>query len=286
MEINLENRAVHEVIKKEEPEDTEQLTILISKEKDESMENSPSASEPSPGRPLVAEPEPENSPPPGPSSIKSASKPKKRSLGLPDQSGLIVGVNTINYDASTSIRNKTKTRDELKLEQIMKRFKAMENSERKAKENKEKEERKRKKKDSDETETENPKKPKRQTGLSGAGESQDQSSADEGYGGGRRPSGISRGRSRKRSASLSGVRRQSRAKSGDSSAMSETETETADEIVGDDVFRRLTRQEKEKRTMDRVVKLVNRADDADLGLEIAAMGSIKGRGIKVMETYI
>jgi hypothetical protein len=29
-------------------------------------------------------------------------------LGLPDNKGLIVGVNTINYDASSSVRNKTK----------------------------------------------------------------------------------------------------------------------------------------------------------------------------------
>merc|ERR1719411_1578875 len=73
------------------------------------------------------------------------------------------------------------------------------------------------------------------TGVSGAGESQDQSSADEGYGGGKRQTGLSRGRGRKPGASLSGVRRRSRAKSGDSSAMSETET--ADEIVGDNNFK-------------------------------------------------
>ena len=200
-----EELVVQEVIKKEEPEDTKQLTILIPKEKDESMENSPSASEPSPG----------------PGSIKSPSKP---SLGLPDQSGLIVGVNTINYDVS--FRNKTKTREERKMEMIMKAIEAMEKNEA------------RKRNDSDEKPK--PEKKRRRsnstkTGLSGAGESQDQSSADEGYGGGRRPSGISRGRGRKPSASLSGVRRRSRAKSGDSSAMSETET--ADEIVGDTKFK-------------------------------------------------
>ena len=190
-----------EEIKKEEPEDTKQLTILIPKEKEESMENSPSAGDPSPSA----------------GSVKSPSKP---SLGLPDQSGLIVGVNTINYDVS--FRNKTKTREERKMEMIMKAIEAMEKNEA------------RKRNDSDEKGK--PEKKRRRsnstkTGLSAAGESQDQSSADEGYGGGRRQSGLSRGRGRKQGASLSGVRRRSRAKSGDSSAMSETET--ADEIVGD-----------------------------------------------------
>ena len=39
-------------------------------------------------------------------------------MGLPDQSGLIVGVNTINYDVS--IRHKPQTREEKKMEMIMK----------------------------------------------------------------------------------------------------------------------------------------------------------------------
>merc|ERR1711978_689000 len=81
---------------------------MIPKDKEESMENSPSASVPSP----VA------------GSVKSPSKP---SLGLPDQSGLIVGVNTINYDVS--FRNKTKTREERKMEMIMKAIEAMERNE-------------------------------------------------------------------------------------------------------------------------------------------------------------
>ena len=41
-------------------------------------------------------------------------------MGLPDNSGLIVGVNTINYDASSSVRNKAKSREERKMEMIMK----------------------------------------------------------------------------------------------------------------------------------------------------------------------
>ena len=202
---DVEPKEVQEGIKKEAPEDTKQLTIMIPKEKDESMENSPSASDPS----TV------------PGSVKSPSKP---SLGLPDQSGLIVGVNTINYDVS--FRNKTKTREERKMEMIMKAIEAMEKNEaRKRNDSEEKVKPEKKRRRSNST----------KTGLSGAGESQDQSSADEGYGGGRRQSGPSRGRGRKPGASLSGVRRRSRAKSGDSSAMSETET--AEEIVGDSNFK-------------------------------------------------
>merc|ERR1719367_2604416 len=115
------------------------------------MENSPSASASSP----VA------------GSIKSPSKP---SLGLPDQTGLIVGVNTINYDVS--FRNKTKTREERKMEMIMKAIEAMERNEA------------RKRNDSD-TQTKPEKKRRRsnstKTGGSGtAGDSAlDQSSADE-----------------------------------------------------------------------------------------------------------
>ena len=190
-----------EEVKLEEPEDTKMLTIMIPKDKEESMENSPSASVPSP----VA------------GSVKSPSKP---SLGLPDQSGLIVGVNTINYDVS--FRNKTKTREERKMEMIMKAIEAMERNEaRKRNESDEKVKPEKKRRRSNST----------KTGQSVAGESLDQqSSADEGYGGGRR-----RGRGRKPSAALAGVRRRSRAKSGDSSAMSETET--ADEITADSNFK-------------------------------------------------
>ena len=54
-------------------------------------------------------------------------------LGLPDSSGLIVGVNTINYDASSSVRNKAKSREERKMEMIMKAFEAMEKAEQRKK---------------------------------------------------------------------------------------------------------------------------------------------------------
>ncbi len=37
-------------------------------------------------------------------------KPSPGKMGLPDNSGLIVGVNTINYDAASSVRNKGKVR--------------------------------------------------------------------------------------------------------------------------------------------------------------------------------
>merc|ERR1719319_2158914 len=54
--------------------------------------------------------------------MKSPSK-----MGLPDSSGLIVGVNTIDYDVS--IRNKTQTREEKKTEMIMKAIDKMERAE-------------------------------------------------------------------------------------------------------------------------------------------------------------
>merc|ERR1712083_246595 len=53
--------------------------------------------------------------------------------GLPDNSGLIVGVNTINYDASSSVRNKAKSREERKMEMIMKAIEAMEKAEQRKK---------------------------------------------------------------------------------------------------------------------------------------------------------
>merc|ERR1712141_567661 len=54
-------------------------------------------------------------------------------MGLPDSSGLIVGVNTINYDASSSVKNKAKSREERKMEMIMKAFEAMEKAEQRKK---------------------------------------------------------------------------------------------------------------------------------------------------------
>ena len=60
-----------------------------------------------------------------PGSLKGS--PSK--LGLPDNSGLIVGVNTINYDASSAVRNKAQSREERKMEMIMKAIEAMEKKE-------------------------------------------------------------------------------------------------------------------------------------------------------------
>lgn len=56
-----------------------------------------------------------------------AKSPGKPVLGLPDQTGLIVGVNTINYDVG--LRNKSKTREEKKMEMILKAIEAMERAE-------------------------------------------------------------------------------------------------------------------------------------------------------------
>ena len=65
--------------------------------------------------------------PEGSSSSAPAKSPGKPVLGLPDQSGLIVGVNTINYDVG--LRNKSKTREEKKMEMILKAIEAMERAE-------------------------------------------------------------------------------------------------------------------------------------------------------------
>ena len=40
-------------------------------------------------------------------------------MGLPDNSGLIVGVNTINYDASSSVRNKAKVNKWIKIDFVV-----------------------------------------------------------------------------------------------------------------------------------------------------------------------
>ena len=57
----------------------------------------------------------------------AAKSPSKQTLGLPDQTGLIVGVNTINYDVS--LRNKAMSREEKKMEMILKAIAAMEKAE-------------------------------------------------------------------------------------------------------------------------------------------------------------
>jgi len=190
---------VEEPLKEEKP-----LSILIPKEEKDSS-----------GDPL--------SPPPSMTSPAGLQKsPGKANLGLPDQSGLIVGVNTINYDVS--IRNKPKTREEKKMEMIMKAIEAMERAEA------------RKRSEGGDSSSDKPEKKRRRSnsvktgGNSGAADSAlDQSSADEGCAGtaqGARVKG--RGRGRRQTGGGLGGRRRSRAKSGDSSALSEAET--ADDI--------------------------------------------------------
>merc|ERR1719483_1180248 len=182
-------------IKEEKP-----LSILIPKEEKDSS-----------GDPL--------SPPPSMTSPAGLQKsPGKANLGLPDQSGLIVGVNTINYDVS--IRNKPKTREEKKMEMIMKAIEAMERAEA------------RKRTDGVDSSSDKPEKKRRRSnsvktgGNSGAADSAlDQSSADEGCAGPGQGSRVKgRGRGRRQTGGGLGGRRRSRAKSGDSSALSEAET--------------------------------------------------------------
>merc|ERR1719282_639805 len=148
--------------------------------------------------------------------------PGKPAMGLPDQSGLIVGVNTINYDVS--FRNKAKTREEKKMEMILKAIEQMERTEaRKRNENcdssSEKPEKKRRRSNSIKTNKD----------LNNVDSNLDASSADESCstttGGTSKPrAGKGRG---KRSGGVA-LRRRSRAKSGDSSALSDAEgTDTA-----------------------------------------------------------
>ena len=138
-------------------EEEQQLSIMIPKDKEDSgsVKNSPSIMSPA----------------------LSGKSPTKPSLGLPDQSGLIVGVNTINYDVS--FRNKTKTREERKMEMIMKAFEDMEKKQNEGR-----------KRNESETSSSVPKPEKKRRrsnsikagGNSGAGDSNlDQSSADEAY---------------------------------------------------------------------------------------------------------
>ena len=162
---------------------------------------------------------PEMAPLCSPAAAKSPGKP---ALGLPDQSGLIVGVNTINYDVA--LRNKSKTREEKKMEMILKAIEAMERAEA------------RKRSDptglggggGGESFAERSVSAKRRRSSSAKKESIDSaveaSSADEGGGGpgevkSERPR-LSKGRRRRNPV----LRRRSRAKSGDStSAMSADE---------------------------------------------------------------
>jgi len=133
---------------KEEPEDTkpEEESILETVQVKKSGDNKPVVPpKPVEITPLTSKLQ-QNPVPQLTLDIKEPSSPEKRSepspgsgggnnpnikspgkLGLPDSSGLIVGVNTIDYDVS--IRNKAQTREEKKMEMIMKAIEQMERAE-------------------------------------------------------------------------------------------------------------------------------------------------------------
>jgi len=146
----------------------------------------------------------------------AAKSPGKPVLGLPDQSGLIIGVNTINYDVS--LRNKSMSREEKKMEMILKAIAAMEKAE------------SRKKHESSDSNERAPAKRRRSnSSKKDQGDSNLESSCDETALENLRPERAksSKGK-RKRNISL---RRRSRAKSGDStSAISADESATTPNI--------------------------------------------------------
>jgi len=146
----------------------------------------------------------------------AAKSPGKPVLGLPDQSGLIIGVNTINYDVS--LRNKSMSREEKKMEMILKAIAAMEKAE------------SRKKHESSDSNERAPAKRRRSnSSKKDQGDSNLESSCDETALENLRPERTksSKGK-RKRNISL---RRRSRAKSGDStSAFSADESATTPNI--------------------------------------------------------
>lgn len=113
-ELKIEiKEAIPEAKAQKEATDQEAKVGQLSKGKEKSSVSA-AASEKSPELPPLSSP-------------AAAKSPGKPALGLPDQSGLIVGVNTINYDAS--LRNKSKTREEKKMEMILKAIEAMERAE-------------------------------------------------------------------------------------------------------------------------------------------------------------
>ena len=209
--VNVEEEAPVKVEKKSSKSAPAKLEIVIPKEEVKKEEATESAVSPMKSPDI-------GSPSSSSSLLKSPGKP---AMGLPDQSGLIVGVNTINYDVS--FRNKAKTREEKKMEMILKAIEQMERTEaRKRNENcdssSEKPEKKRRRSNSIKTNKD----------LNNVDSNLDASSADESCStttGGRAPrAGKGRG---KRSGGVA-LRRRSRAKSGDSSALSDAEgTDTA-----------------------------------------------------------
>jgi hypothetical protein len=228
-EMMEEEEKIEQLLVKKEP--TQELKIEIKEEepapvlpdvaKNTAQDVTPAAADQSKDKDVkaaAAAKSPDAAPMCSPASAKSPSKP---ALGLPDQSGLIVGVNTINYDVA--LRNKSKTREEKKMEMILKAIEAMERAEA------------RKRSDSvgmggggGESCTERSVSSKRRRSSSAKKESIDSavdaSSADEAAGGpeeakSERPR-LAKGRRRRNPV----LRRRSRAKSGDStSAMSADE---------------------------------------------------------------
>ena len=164
------------------------------------------------------------------SALKSPGKP---AMGLPDESRLIVGVNTINYDVS--FRNKAKTREEKKMEMILKAIEQMERTEARKRNpeggdsSSDKPEKKRRRSNSIKT---------HKSDLNNVDSNLDASSADESSAGGK---ASKKGRGKRTSALA--ARRRSRAKSGDSSAPSDadcldTEARVADEAAREFKFPR------------------------------------------------
>ena len=114
-----------QTITKAEPSSSDKLKELKIEIKDEKVEVPALVSKGSTQE--VANPiETPNSPEAGAASTPAKS-PGKPVLGLPDQSGLIIGVNTINYDAG--LRKKSKTREEKKTSMILKASEDMEKAE-------------------------------------------------------------------------------------------------------------------------------------------------------------
>ena len=112
-------------ITKAEPSSSDKLKELKIEIKDEKVEVPALVSKGS-TQELANPIETPNSPEAGATSTPAKS-PGKPVLGLPDQSGLIIGVNTINYDAG--LRKKSKTREEKKMEMILKAIEDMEKAE-------------------------------------------------------------------------------------------------------------------------------------------------------------
>ena len=207
-DVKVEEEEVEEEVKpppavvEKKPKVEKILEIVIPKEEIKKEDESAS---------LIHSPMKSPEPLGSPSILKSPVKP---TMGLPDQTGLIVGVNTINYDVS--FRNKSKTREEKKMEMIMKAIEAMERAEA------------RKRTEGCDSSSEKPEKKRRRSNSTKTSKQDhnsvdsnlDASSADESSAGG---SKVRAGKGRGKRSSGLAARRRSRAKSGDSSALSDAD---------------------------------------------------------------